>query len=171
MTQNSPVNCKLMHFLLWIKGSPESPNFETFECSGENLPNSLCHFLNHKSVFLQFCIISVMKYTLHEKDQSKCKFLRLLSPRIKIYQILVIFEITNWFFFKFGITLQCHGTKLLCPLLAEILCSFNEKSLPKYKFGEISFEKSKFEILHFDGLLLSKSYKVSVKKVQKIYLS
>ena len=27
--------------------------FEIFECSGENLPNSSCHFPNHKSVFLQ----------------------------------------------------------------------------------------------------------------------
>ena len=27
--------------------------FETFECSGENFPSLLCHFPNHKSVFLQ----------------------------------------------------------------------------------------------------------------------
>ena len=27
MTQNSPVNFKLIHFLLWIKGSYQSPNF------------------------------------------------------------------------------------------------------------------------------------------------
>ena len=42
-----------MHFLLWTKGSHESTNFDTFKCSGENLPNSSCHFPNHKSVFLQ----------------------------------------------------------------------------------------------------------------------
>ena len=48
-----PVNFKLIHFLLWIKGSFQSPNFETFDCSGENLPNSSCHFPNYKSVFLQ----------------------------------------------------------------------------------------------------------------------
>ena len=53
MTQNSSVNFKLIHFLLWIKGSHQSPNFETFKCPGENLPNSSCHFPNHKSVFLQ----------------------------------------------------------------------------------------------------------------------
>ena len=51
--RSSPVNFKLIHFLLWIKGSHQSPNFETFECSGENLPNSSCHFWKHKSVFLQ----------------------------------------------------------------------------------------------------------------------
>ena len=40
-------------FLLWIKEFHQNPNFETFKCSGENLPYSSCHFPNHKSVFLQ----------------------------------------------------------------------------------------------------------------------
>ena len=31
MTQNSPVNFELINFLLWIKGSHQSPNFQTFE--------------------------------------------------------------------------------------------------------------------------------------------
>ena len=53
MTQNYPVNFKLIQFLLWIKGCHQGPNFETFKCSGENLPNSSCHFWKHKSVFLQ----------------------------------------------------------------------------------------------------------------------
>ena len=53
MTHNSPVNFKLIHFPLWIKGSHQSPNFGTFECSGKNLPNSSCHFWKLKSVFLQ----------------------------------------------------------------------------------------------------------------------
>ena len=53
MTHNSPVNFKLIHFLLWIKGSHQSPNFKTFECSGENLPNSSCYFWKLMSVFLQ----------------------------------------------------------------------------------------------------------------------
>ena len=53
MAHNSSVNFKLIHFLLWTKGSHQSPNFDTFKCSGENLPNFSCHFPNHKSVFLQ----------------------------------------------------------------------------------------------------------------------
>ena len=53
MTHNSSVDFKLILFLLWIKGSDQYPNFETFNCSGENLPYSSCHFPNHKSVFLQ----------------------------------------------------------------------------------------------------------------------
>ena len=47
------VNFKFIHFLFWTKGSHQSPNFENFECSGENLPNSSCHFPNHKSVFIK----------------------------------------------------------------------------------------------------------------------
>ena len=44
MTHDSSVNFKLINFLLWTKGSHQSPNFDTFECSGENLPNSSCQF-------------------------------------------------------------------------------------------------------------------------------
>ena len=53
MTHNSSVDFKLILFLLWIKGSHQSPNFETFKWFGENLPYSSCHFPNHNSVFLQ----------------------------------------------------------------------------------------------------------------------
>ena len=53
MTPNSSVDFKLTLFLLWIKGSHQYPNFETFNCSGEDLPYSLSYFPNHKSVFLQ----------------------------------------------------------------------------------------------------------------------
>ena len=53
MTHKSPVNFKLMYFLFWIKASHQSPNFETFKCSDENLPNFSCHFWKRKSVFLQ----------------------------------------------------------------------------------------------------------------------
>ena len=50
MTHNFSVDFKLTLFLLWIKGSHQYANFETFNCSGENLPYSSCHFPNHKSV-------------------------------------------------------------------------------------------------------------------------
>ena len=77
-----------MHFLLWTTGSHKSTNFDTFKCFDENLINSSCHFPNHKSVFLQNldgssvswkylqCLLFLGQklYTLHEKDQSKCKF-------------------------------------------------------------------------------------------------
>ena len=36
MTYNSSANFKVIPFLLWTKGSHQSPNFDTFKCSGEN---------------------------------------------------------------------------------------------------------------------------------------
>ena len=48
ITYNSSLSFKFIYFLLCIMGSNESPNFENFLCSGENLPNSSCDFLNHK---------------------------------------------------------------------------------------------------------------------------
>ena len=41
----------LGHFLLWIKGSRQSPNFKAFKCPGKKLPNFLCHFPYHKVSF------------------------------------------------------------------------------------------------------------------------
>ena len=53
MAHNSSVKFKAIPFLLWIKGSHQSLNFDTFKCSGENLPNVSSFFSNHKPVFLQ----------------------------------------------------------------------------------------------------------------------
>ena len=90
-----------MHFLLWTKGSHENTNFDTFKCSSENLLNSSCHFPKHKSVFLQICMIlqchkiqllctflGETLYTLFKRDQSKCKFFRLLVLRSKFTKFL-----------------------------------------------------------------------------------
>ena len=44
---------KLTHFLIWIKGSCQSPNFETFEWFVENLPNSSCHFCRNTFISVQ----------------------------------------------------------------------------------------------------------------------
>ena len=60
ITQNSSVNFELILFLLWIKGSHQSPNFDTSKCSGENLPYSSCHFqVSFSSDFAS--LFSVMK--------------------------------------------------------------------------------------------------------------
>ena len=53
-THNSPVNFKLIHtFSTLDKISHKKLDFETFNCSGENLPSSSCYYSNHQSVFLQ----------------------------------------------------------------------------------------------------------------------
>ena len=53
MTHNSSISFKVTPFLLWAKRSHQSLNFDTFKCSGENLPNFSSLFSNHKSAFLQ----------------------------------------------------------------------------------------------------------------------
>ena len=123
MTHNSSVKFNLMHFLLWIKGFHQNLNSESFEYSGENLPNSSCRFPNHKSVFLKILdhssvswnnnlpvlILAQTLHTLVKKGPLKCRFLRLLSVQVRICQIPHInFETTSQSLFKFCIILQCH---------------------------------------------------------------
>ena len=92
MTQNSPVNFNLIHFLLWIKGHHQSPNFKT---SGhalvkENLLNSSCHFWKQKSVFLQmlhqYSVPSIMTpYTLI--SSNIIYFVQKKSIKVHIFEI------------------------------------------------------------------------------------
>ena len=125
ITHKSSVNFKLKHFLLWTKGSHQSPNFDTLKWSGENLSNSPCHFPNHKSVLLQILHHSLLSWkitllyflgqtlnTLHNKNQWECKFLILLSARVNIHHILVIFKTTNQFSSNFTLIFS-HETWLL----------------------------------------------------------
>ena len=103
MKHNSSVNFELILFLLWIKGSHQSPNFETFKCSGENLPYSSCHFPNHKSVFLQILHHSSLSWkTTHlyffrsnqtqfaQKEPIKVENLRILSAQTKFTKNLAV---------------------------------------------------------------------------------
>ena len=156
MTHDSSVNFKLIHVLLGTEGSHQSCNFDTFGCSAENLPNSSCHFTNHKSVFLWIIHHSSVSWkitplyffrpsinTLHKRNQSKCKFLRLLGARVKFTKFFSWLKQQISFFFKLCITLHCHETYFLCTFLAEMLYAFNKMSPSKYKFGEILREQSK----------------------------
>ena len=111
-----------------------------------------------------FFFLDQTLHTFHAKNQSKHKFLRLFSARIKIHQILVSFETANQFFFKFCINLQCHQTQLLCTFLAEILYTFNKRSISRYKFGEI--ESLKFGTLM--GSLRQNNIKFQLKKYRRV---
>ena len=51
MAHNFPGNFKLIHFQLQIKECHQGPNLETFKCSGQNLPNSSCQFLEAQASF------------------------------------------------------------------------------------------------------------------------
>ena len=111
MTHNSAVNFKLIHFLFWIKGSHQNPNFVTFECSGENLPSFSCHFPNHKSAFLQILHDSSLSWKITPlyffrsnviyfalKGSFKVQIFETWVLGSEFYQILVIFETTNRFY-------------------------------------------------------------------------
>ena len=147
-----------MHFRFLTKGSHENTNFDILKCSDENLPNCSCHFPNHSTsqfsfkfymtlqcheIYSSVIFLGQILYALRERDQSKCRFFRLFSVRIKIHQILVIFEAKKKFLFKFCTTLWYHEMQLVHTFFTETLYTFSKNSLSKYKFVEISPEQSK----------------------------
>ena len=120
MTHNSFVNFKVIPFLLRTKGSHQSLNFDTSKCSGENLPNSSCHFWNHKPVFLQnlhnssvswkitplyFCSSNIM-YFGHKKPIKT-----FLSVWVKNCEVPhVNLKTASQFLFNLCIILHCYDT-------------------------------------------------------------
>ena len=92
-----------------------------------------------------------------------CQILRLLNAWIKIHQILISFETTNHFYFKCCIKLQCHETQLLCTFLAQILYTFNKKSLSWHNCGEI--KSLKFGTLM--GSFCQNNIKLLLKKYKR----
>ena len=96
--------------------------FETFECSGQNLSNSLCQFWNNKVIPLQILhhaslswhitplwILNSYFFYFGLKGPLKIPVLRLSSALVKICYIPhAIFQTTSQLFFTFCITLQCH---------------------------------------------------------------
>ena len=96
--------------------------FETFQCSGQNLSNSLYLFWDGSSIPLQILYPSSISwkiiplqflaqriYNLLKRSTLKWKFLSISSARIKTCQIPhVNFEMTSQFLFKFCIILHCH---------------------------------------------------------------
>ena len=122
MTHNSSVNFKVVTFLLWTEGSHQSPNFDAFKCSAENLPN--CLFQTTSQFFFKMCItlqcheryllctfVAQTIYTLVTRSQLKLKFFRLSNAWVKICEVhQVNFKTTNQFLFNFCIILHCHDT-------------------------------------------------------------
>ena len=113
MTHNSSADFKLVNFLLWIKGSFQNPNCETFKCSGENFPYFSYHFQSRNSVFLQIFYHSSVSWKITpldffrsnftcfvHKELIKVKIQRFPDDQVKIHQMLVIFKTTffNWNF-------------------------------------------------------------------------
>ena len=105
----TPLLILRSHFLLWMKGSHQSPNFENFKWFGKNLPNSSCYFFKPQVSFSSnfWSLFSV----LYSSVLFLAKTLKLLSIWVKIHQIpYVNFETTSQFLFKFCIIFFCHDT-------------------------------------------------------------
>ena len=118
MTHNSSVDFKLILFLLWIKGSHQSSNFETFKCSGENLPYSSCHFPTHKSAFLQILHHSLVSWKITPLYFSR--------PNIKYFPRQEQMKLRNfWDFWVLG----SNFTKFLSFVKQQISFSSNFASL------------------------------------------
>ena len=149
MRQNSLVNFKVIHFLLWIKGSHQSPKFLGFQrCSGKNLLNS--SFIFESTIQFSFkcsSIFSAIKhnssilffaqtlYTLVKSSLLKCKFLRFSIAWVKTRQIPhVNFELTSQFLIKFCIILHCHDTKPSCKFKAHTFSTLDERIKGKSQF-------------------------------------
>ena len=89
---NFSVNFRVIQFLLWAKGSHQSSNFDTFECSGENLPNSSCHFLSNKSVFPQIFHRFLMSWKispLYFFSSNNIYFAQKELIKVKIFETFV----------------------------------------------------------------------------------
>ena len=112
MTHNFSVNFKLIHFLFWTIGSHQSSNFDTFKCSGENVPNSSCHFPSNKAVFLQILHHSSMAWEitpLYFFSSNNIYFVQKEPIKVKLYE-----------------TFKCSGQNL-----SNSCCQFsNDKSIP-----------------------------------------
>ena len=104
--------------------------FETFECSGQNLSDSLCQFWHDKSVPLQILYPSSVSWKITslyffssnniyfaQKEHIKMEIFETLECSGNICQIShVNFEMTSQFLFKFCVILHCHDRYLLCGL-------------------------------------------------------
>ena len=108
-----------MHFFTLEKWSHESSNFDTFQMFWWTFAKFLLPFSKLQSSFSSnfawLCsvikdnssVLFVVKcYILCTKGTNHSATFEELSAQIKIHQILLIFETTNQFFFKFYITLS-----------------------------------------------------------------
>ena len=148
MTQNSLVKLKLIHILLWIKGSHQVPIFRLSNILWWKFAKFLMSFLkaqfsfpsNVASVFSAIkhnspiLYLAQTLYTLLKKSPLKCKFLRFSSAWVKISH--VNFELTSQFLFKFCIIRHCHDTQLPCKFEAHTFLTLDKTMPSRSQFGD-----------------------------------
>ena len=126
LTENSPVNFKLIHFLLLIKWFYQSSNLNwtrwkfakflmTCLKAQVSFPSNVASIFSAIKQNFLILFLKQRSCTLFKRNPVKCKFLGFLSAQVKIRQIPhVNFELKSQFFFKFCIILHCHDRKLPC---------------------------------------------------------
>ena len=124
--------------------------FETFECLGQILSNSLCQFWIDNSIprkILYLSSVSWKTIPLHffsskntillKRSPVKRKLLRLSSARVKFCQIpYANFQATSRFLSKFCIPFQFHERQLLCTFFSSNNIYFTQKEHIKMKIFE-----------------------------------
>ena len=140
--------------------------FEIFKCSGENLPNSSCHFPDHKPVFLQILHDSSVSWKitpLYFKDYILCTKRTNQSANFEDFWVLGS---------KFTKIFHFWNNKLVfLQILRQSSISWDITPLYFFHWNFIYFQQKEnikvqiwwnfylssqnfSEILHFDGLLL-----------------
>ena len=101
---NSSVNFKLIHFLLWVKGSYQSQIFRLLSALLKFAKFLMSFFKPHVTFSSNFSsLLNVLKDNssvffsskvmyFAQKEQMKVETWRILSAQVKIHQILVMFE-------------------------------------------------------------------------------
>ena len=108
MTDNSSVDFKLILFQLWIKGSHQNPNFETFKCSGEicHIPYVIFQTTSHLKVMLDKSINNALGKGMQFLDKCSPLNFNFLTFRSLSEVILIphmIFEIWSQFCINFAL--------------------------------------------------------------------
>ena len=109
MTDNSSVNFQLILFQVWIKGSHQNPNFETFKCSGKicHIPYVILQTTSHLKVMLDKSVNNVLGEGMQFLDKcSPLNFNSLDFPFRSLSEVILIphmiFEIWSQFCINFA---------------------------------------------------------------------
>ena len=167
MIHISSVNFKLILFLLWIKGFHQSPNFDTFKCSGENLPYSSSP--DHKSVFFQILHYPAVSWKITPLYFFRSNITYFAQTKQMKVQILETCKCSGQIPPN-----SCHFWNNKSVFLQILHQSSRSWSItPLYLSAKILYlvkfyvSSVKSETWHFDGLLLCKPCTVSAKQVQR----
>ena len=157
-----------MHFLLWTKRSHESTNFDTFKCSEKDLPNSSCHFPNHKSVFLQILCHSSVSWKITSLYFFRSNVIYFARERPINEQIIEAFECSDqnspnscYFWNNKSFFLQTlHHSSVSWGITPLYFFSWNfyilstKGAYQSTNFVKLHLSSRKSEIFPFNGLLL-----------------